>query len=139
MSNPPVSSRNAHKGWLVLGWLAFWLGTVAYPCQAHPAPNGHVDQTVALEVGAGGHANPAAHPDSHPAHDDGTCHHLSAPVIGAPVIAAAVSGNPNVDSAAPVAAKLRQLATTVCTPGIHPASQPPPQTPLYLRTQRLLI
>ena len=147
MSNLATNSENAvaprkakaagRAMWLVLGWLTFWLGTVAYPCQAHPAPPGHLDHTAAFEVAAGQIAN-SHHPDSHPAHDEGTCHHLSAPAIGAPVTAAG-SGNPNVDPAAPVAPELRQLAAAISAPGIVPLPPPVPHTPLYLRTQRLLI
>lgn len=149
MSNAPLSCRNtalapkvsaAVRGvWLVLGWLAFWFGTAAYPCQAHPAPSGRLDQTAAIELATGQRINPA-HLDSHPWHDDGTCHYLSAPAIGAPVTAAAAgSGNPNVDPAAPLALEPRQLSAAVSAAGILPVSHPPPHTPLYLRTQRLLI
>lgn len=134
----PCKARAAGRAvWLVFGWLAFWLGTVAYPCQAHPVPSGF-DQTAAFEVATSQPINPA-HPDSQPGHDDGTCHHLSAPFLGAPVTAAADSGNPNADPVAPVALERYPATVAVSVAGIRPVSQAFPHTPLFLRTQRLLI
>jgi hypothetical protein len=134
----PCKARAAGRAvWLVLGWLAFWLGTVAYPCQAHPVPSAF-DQTVAFEVATSQPINPA-YPDSHPAHDEGTCHYLSAPLIGAPLTAAADSGNPNAEPVVAVALERYPATVAVSMAGIRPVSQAFPHTPLFLRTQRLLI
>ena len=125
--------KPARRGvWLLLGWLTFWLGTVAYPCQAHPGP----DPSAEFEVAAG-QIEDSGH--LHPAHDNGTCHHVSDPVIGAPLTAATNSGNPNVDPVVPVTAEPAPLPAAVNASRIHPVSQSPPRTPLYLRTKRLLI
>ena len=118
--------------WLLLGWLAFWLGTVAYACQAHPGP----DPSAKFEVAAGQIAD-SDHP--HPAHDNGTCHHVSDPVIGTPLAAVTDSGNPNGEPVVAVALERYPTTAAVSMAGIRPISQAFPHTPLFLRTQRLLI
>ncbi|OGA43948.1 MAG: hypothetical protein A3G25_08415 [Betaproteobacteria bacterium RIFCSPLOWO2_12_FULL_63_13] len=148
MPNLPISPRNsaaAPKGsaarrgvWLVFGWLAFWLGAVTYPCQAHHAPPITLDGPAAMEASSSTRANPNRL-DSFPAHRDGACQELTAPVIGVPVAIAATAGTLNPDPPAPAAGDMMRLAPAIAVFSTHPASHPPPHTPLYLRHQRLLI
>jgi hypothetical protein len=90
-----------------------------------------------MEISPGTHAD-ADHPDTLPAHQDGTCQELTAPSIGVSVaIANAETLNPA--SLAPVAFDTQRLAPAVHAFNAYPASHPPPHTPLFLSTQRLLI
>lgn len=148
MLNQPLISRNTivtgtvsatRRGlWLVLGWLAFWFGTVVYPCQAHYAPPANLDAAIPIEVVSGLHVG-CLRCDSHPAHEDGMCQGLTAPAIGVPFTAAVATGNPNIDLPAPAAFDMRRPTHEVRALSTYPAFQPPPRAPLYLRQQRLLI
>jgi hypothetical protein len=139
MSNLPVSSWNAaaaprrvaarRAACLVFGWLAFWLGSVIYPCQAHHALPVTMGGVAAIELSSGTHAD-ADHLDSSPAHEDGTCQELTAPANGA--LVASLPGrtptltrlhrSPSTRSAGPRSSRLQHI----------PALHPPPHTPLPL-------
>jgi hypothetical protein len=91
-----------------------------------------------MEVSSSTHANPNRL-DSFPAHRDGACQELTAPVIGVPIAIAATTGTLNPDPPAPAAGDMMRLAPAVFVVSTYPASHPPPHTPLFLSTQRLLI
>lgn len=124
--------------WLVLGWLAFWLGTVVYPCQAHHAPPAIGDVPAAMTVSSSTNAY-LDHADSPPAHQDGTCQELTTPAIAVPLAVAATGETPNPGPPISVAFDMKRLASAVHAVNTYRPAYPPPHTPLFLSTQRLLI
>jgi hypothetical protein len=133
-----TGSTTRRARWLILSWLAFWLAAVVYPCQAHHAPAVALVDTATIELRAGASAD-ADRAHSSPAHDDGTCLQLSAPVIGVSPVIASTSGTLTPEPLAPAAFDIGRLTSAIHAFSAYPDSYPPPHTPLYLRVQRLLI
>jgi hypothetical protein len=123
---------------LVLGWVAFWLGAVVYPCQAHRGAPPTPDAPAVMAMSSGMLAN-GNQLDPCAAHANGTCQALTAPSIGLSVAAAASADIPAPAAPAAVAFEARRFVPTAQAFYGNPALQPPPHTALYLRVQRLLI
>jgi hypothetical protein len=128
--------RRSFAAWLLLGWVAFWLTTMAQACAVDAMPRPLSSNTAALTHEP---AEQAGFPDrqSDPAP---CCHDLTAPpdLLTAAVTAIA----DRFDSVTPVlvaaeAHVVRQQAYALNTArtGVAPLSQ----VPLYLRNQRFLI
>lgn len=133
------TGRRRSGGWMLAGWLAFWLTTVLAPCcrslAAESGPSGPVPVMQAAE--------PTAHSSASHAHaalPDFDCQDLTALDPGAPPIAV-TTGAERFDlvTAAVGSPELYLSGSVRALPVSRSWHHPPPGAPLYLRTQRLRI
>jgi hypothetical protein len=130
--------RRRSAGWLLAGWLAFWLTTAVAPCcrslAAESGPDGAL--TVLQVAESTAHASDS---DVNPQSSDFDCQDLTAVGPGAPP-AAMIAGADRLDLVAvSVSADPHSSAGVRPLPATISWYHPPPGAPLYLRTLRLRI
>ena len=131
------TGRRRRAAWLLVGWLAFWLTTAAQPFE-HGFTGEPDHRSAVSSPMSGGYVSHAEHtPD--PAPDDEHCPDLSAVTVDA-TFAETAKGGP-FDTVYPSSRFPVPVTQLDGKMRILKAYYPPPSapTPLYLRTQRLLI
>lgn len=125
--------RRRRAGWLLVGWLAFWLTTAAQPFE-HSFTGKSDHRSAVSTPTSGGQLSYAEH-GHEPAPDDSHCPDVSAVMVETMLVATCLYVvYPSSSSPVPVTQRDGEMRN------LKSHFPPPPSAiPLYLRTQRLLI
>ena len=130
--------RRRSAGWLLAGWLAFWLTTAVAPCCRSLAAESGPGRAVAVMQVAESAAH-SSHSDGIPPSSDFDCQDLTAVGPVAPP-AAMIAGVDRLNLAVVSASTDLHLSGSARPlPATISRYHPPPGAPLYLRTLRLRI